>query len=126
MLSCATLAVDRPFLAANPPTASLFTTAYPSDLLACLARRLHMYHAMSHVERRREESRDPRPVPLVMIIDDDAEMRAVLRDFLTREGFQIHEEAGGEGVVVALESLHPAVIVLAKDVPGASGLDLLS
>jgi len=61
-----------------------------------------------------------------MVIDDDGEMRAVLRDFLTREGFQIHEEAGGEGVVVALESLHPAVIVLDKEMPGANGLDLLS
>ena len=40
-----------------------------------------------------------------MVIDDDGEMRAVLRDFLAREGFDVHEEAGGEAVVVAIESL---------------------
>jgi len=64
---------------------------------------------MSHEGWPREERRDPQPAPVVMVIDDDGEMRAVLRDFLAREGFDVHEEAGGEGVVVAIESLHPAV-----------------
>lgn len=61
-----------------------------------------------------------------MVIDDDAEMRAVLRDLLTREGFRVHEEIGGEHVIPSLEGVHPDAIVLDKEMPGASGLDLVS
>jgi DNA-binding NtrC family response regulator len=74
------------------------------------------------------ESMAPRtsaPV-VVMVIDDDAEMRAVLRDLLVREGFHVREEVGGERVVPALESERPDAIVLDKEMPGGNGLDLLS
>ena len=61
-----------------------------------------------------------------MVVDDDGGMRAVLRDFLTREGFRIHEAAEGAAMVAALEWLSPAAIVLDKEMPGLNGLDLLS
>jgi DNA-binding NtrC family response regulator len=61
-----------------------------------------------------------------MVIDDDAEMRAVLRDVLTGDGFTVHEEPGGEQIVATLESLNPAAIVLDKEMPGGNGLDFLS
>ncbi|MCI0546540.1 MAG: response regulator [Candidatus Rokubacteria bacterium] len=64
--------------------------------------------------------------PLVMVIDDDAEMRAVLRDYLTRERFSVCEEPSGERVITTLESVRPDVIVLDKEMPGTNGLDLLS
>jgi two-component system response regulator FlrC len=63
---------------------------------------------------------------LVMVIDDDSEMRAVLRDLLTREGFRVHEEAGGEHAIPSLEGLQPDVVVVDKEMPGANGLDLVS
>lgn len=62
----------------------------------------------------------------VLVIDDDAEMRAVLRDVLVREGFQVREQAGRDGVIAALDSLPPDVIVLDKEMPGGNGLELLA
>lgn len=63
---------------------------------------------------------------MILVIDDDPEMRAVLRDVLTRDGFAVHEEEGGARVVAALERLAPAAVVLDKEMPGGNGLDLLS
>jgi len=61
-----------------------------------------------------------------MVIDDDPEMRALLRDLLTREGFRVRETPGSEHVIPALEGDPPDAIVLDKEMPGASGLDLVS
>lgn len=63
--------------------------------------------------------------PLVMIIDDDAEMRRVLRDFLTREGFEVRDHGAGAPVFEELELTQPAAIVVDKEMPGIDGLDLL-
>jgi len=63
---------------------------------------------------------------MVMVIDDDAEMRAVLRDLLQREGFRVQEEAGAEQVIRVLESVRPDAVVLDKEMPGGDGLDLLA
>jgi DNA-binding NtrC family response regulator len=63
---------------------------------------------------------------LVMVIDDDAEMRAVVRDVLTRSGYLVHEEPGGERVIARLESEPPAAVILDKEMPGPNGLDLLT
>jgi len=62
----------------------------------------------------------------VMVIDDDTEMRAMLRDFLMSEGFRVHEAATGDGVIAMLETLRPAALVLDKEMPGVNGLDLLA
>ena len=40
------------------------------------------------------ESPDPGHRPSVMIVDDDAEMRALLRDALERDGFDVREDSG--------------------------------
>ena len=64
--------------------------------------------------------------PTVMIVDDDAEMRALLRDVLGRDGFHVREHASGDGLVPLLEGWTPDAIVLDKEVAGANGLDLLS
>lgn len=64
--------------------------------------------------------------PSVMIVDDDAEMRALLRDVLGRDGFHVREHSSGDGLVPLLEGWTPDAIVLDKEVAGANGLDLLS
>jgi CheY-like chemotaxis protein len=60
-----------------------------------------------------------------MIVDDDAEMRALLRDTLERDGFDVREDSGGE-LVPLLERRAPDAIVLDKEMTGVNGLDLLS
>ena len=62
--------------------------------------------------------------PSVMIVDDDAEMRALLRDALERDGFDVREGAGNE-VIPLLEREAPDAIVLDKEMNGVNGLDLL-
>lgn len=63
--------------------------------------------------------------PRVMIVDDDAEMRALLRDVLERDGFLVHEHSAGDGLVPLLEEWLPDAIVLDKEMAGSNGLDLL-
>jgi len=61
-----------------------------------------------------------------MVVDDDAEMRALLRDVLERDGFDVREHSAGEGLVPLLEDWAPDAIVLDKEMAGVNGLDLLS
>ena len=63
---------------------------------------------------------------VVMVIDDDAEMRAMLRDFLMSEGFRVREAPTGDRVIDSLEAEEPAAVVLDKEMPGVNGLDLLA
>lgn len=62
----------------------------------------------------------------IMVIDDDPEMRAVLRDVLTHEGFRVHEEPGPEQVPEAVDALRPAAVIVDKEMPGSNGLDLVA
>jgi len=61
----------------------------------------------------------------VMIVDDDAEMRALLCDALEREGFQVCEHAAGDGLLPRVADWVPDAVVLDKEMTGSSGLDLL-
>jgi len=70
-------------------------------------------------------SPDPGHRPSVMIVDDDAEMRALLRDALERDGFDVREDSG-DHLVPLLERRAPDAIVLDKVLARVNGLDLLS
>ena len=77
------------------------------------------------VDRKPASLPDPGHRPSVMIVDDDAEMRALLRDALERDGFDVREDSGGH-LVPLLERRAPDAIVLDKEMAGVNGLDLLS
>jgi DNA-binding NtrC family response regulator len=62
----------------------------------------------------------------VMIVDDDAEMRRLLRDSLALAGIAVREQASGQSLIEALEQDTPSLLVLDKEMPGPGGLDLLS
>ena len=78
----------------------------------------------SMVDRKPTSLPDPGHRPSVMIVDDDAEMRALLRDALERDGFDVREDSGGH-LVPLLERRAPDAIVLDKEMAGVNGLDLL-
>lgn len=63
--------------------------------------------------------------PRVMIVDDDAEMRALLRDALEHEGFHVREHPAGDGLMPLVADWDPDAIVLDKEMAGSAGLDLL-
>jgi len=70
----------------------------------------------------------PKPGPerlRVMIVDDDAEMRALLRDALEREGFRVREHPAGDQLIPLVAEWKPDAVVLDKEMVGSSGLDLL-
>src|SRR5262249_57603423 len=50
--------------------------------------------------------------PRIMIVDDDAEMRALLRDALEREGFRVHEHAAAERLMPLIPTWPPHPLVL--------------
>ncbi len=79
---------------------------------------------MSHIPNVDAANHDARP--RVMIVDDDAEMRALLRDVLERNGFLVGVHSSGTGLLPLLESWSPDAIVLDNIMQGATGLDLLS
>lgn len=65
-----------------------------------------------------------RPVR-ILVVDDDAEMRVLLAEELRREGWEAHEAADGAEAVMACRAAPFDVVLMDKNMPGPSGLDLL-
>jgi DNA-binding NtrC family response regulator len=61
----------------------------------------------------------------VLVVDDDAEMRALLVDELRQDGYEVAEASDGAEAVVACRSQEYDVILMDKNMPGPSGLDIL-
>ncbi|MBI2202863.1 MAG: response regulator [Candidatus Rokubacteria bacterium] len=62
----------------------------------------------------------------ILIIEDDAAMRALLRDVLERAGHGVVERPDGKGLPTLIEPGAFDAVVLDKELPGVNGLDLLS
>ncbi len=62
----------------------------------------------------------------VLIVEDDAAMRALLRDVLERAGHRVVERADGTGLPALVEQETFDAVVLDKEMPGPNGLDLLA
>lgn len=61
----------------------------------------------------------------VLVVDDDREMRALLVDVLSEKGYKVEEAENGAEALIRLRARSFAAIVLDKNMPGLSGLDLL-
>ena len=61
----------------------------------------------------------------VLVVEDDAEMRALLLDELRNDGHEVGEAQDGAEAVLALRTGEFDVILMDKNLPGPSGLDLL-
>jgi two-component system, NtrC family, response regulator AtoC len=61
----------------------------------------------------------------ILIVDDDAEMRALLVEVLGHEGYRVAEAADGAEALIRLRSESFDGIIIDKNMPGLSGLDLL-
>lgn len=62
--------------------------------------------------------------PLVLIVDDDAELGEMLGELLAREGWCTHLVLTGADGERALGTLHPEVVLLDVMLPDGSGYDL--
>ena len=63
--------------------------------------------------------------PSILVVDDDPEMRALLLDVLGVEGYEVVEAKDGTEAVLALRAQTFDLILMDKNMPGPSGLDLL-
>ena len=60
----------------------------------------------------------------VLIADDEARIRSLLRTVLSGEGYDILEAADGDQALSAIRGRRPAAVVLDVLMPGCSGLDV--
>jgi two-component system alkaline phosphatase synthesis response regulator PhoP len=77
---------------------------------------------MNHTAPKRPP--DTRP-PVVLVVDDDAAIRTVVRWQLDDEGFRVVEADDGPSALRRIRDDGPALVVLELSLPGLSGLDLL-
>jgi len=63
--------------------------------------------------------------PLVLIIDDDAEVRAVIRECLEREGFSVVEGANAQQGIDKINLRIPDLMMLDVSMPGIDGWEML-
>lgn len=63
--------------------------------------------------------------PRVLVVDDDADMRALLLEELRQEGYEVVEARDGVEAVGAVRAAAYDVILMDKNMPGPSGLDLI-
>jgi two-component system response regulator AtoC len=62
----------------------------------------------------------------VLVVDDEENLRLVVRTFLKREGYEVEVAASGEDALVLVESFGPDVILTDVRMPKMGGLDLLA
>ena len=61
----------------------------------------------------------------VLIVEDDPEMRRLLVDFLRGEGFRVDQASDGAEALRRIREQHFESVILDKNLPGESGLDIL-
>jgi len=64
-------------------------------------------------------------VKKILIVDDEPTVRALLRDVLEIEGYDIVEASDGEAAIAAVADEVPDLLVLDVMMPGMSGIDVL-
>lgn len=59
----------------------------------------------------------------ILIVDDDAQIRRVLRVLLEREKYELAEASSGEEALRKLNEFHPDLVLLDLNLPGIGGLE---
>ena len=63
--------------------------------------------------------------PVALIVDDEAQIRRLLRVVLEGEKYQVHEAENGQQGLIEVASRRPAVILLDLGLPDMEGLEVL-
>ncbi len=61
----------------------------------------------------------------VLVVDDAAFMRMMIRDILAKEGYVIHEAVNGRDAVEKYREVHPDLVTMDITMPEMSGLEAL-
>ncbi len=60
----------------------------------------------------------------VLVVDDDAAIRALITTTLSGEGLEVFEAGGGGAALDIVTSTHPDVVVLDSDMPAMTGWEV--
>lgn len=63
--------------------------------------------------------------PLILVVDDDEEVRSLVDDLLTENGYQVKTTASAFQARGAILKFHPDLIVLDRGLPDAEGVHLM-
>ena len=66
-----------------------------------------------------------RPLPLVLIVDDDAPLRSMLERLIQQQGFDVRSFPDGAPALASLPSIHPDVALVDLQMPEVGGLEVL-
>ena len=61
----------------------------------------------------------------VLVVDDEAGIREIVRRYLEQEGFEVAEAVDGETALGVARELHPDLVVLDVMMPGIDGIEVL-
>jgi len=61
--------------------------------------------------------------PVVLLVDDDPDTLALVREYLTEEGYSPCVAGSGEEALILLDDLHPDLILLDAVMPGLDGFE---
>jgi len=62
---------------------------------------------------------------VILVVDDDIDLRSVVRGALEREGFAVDEAGDGDIALAKIATLSPELVVLDLCLPTVAGLDVL-
>jgi CheY-like chemotaxis protein len=71
--------------------------------------------------RKTSDGKAPRPGPLVLVVDDFEDNRAMYTQFLVFEGFRVEEAANGQEALEKARACAPDVIVMDLSLPVMDG-----
>ena len=60
----------------------------------------------------------------ILVVDDEPQIRRVLRTTLTFRGYEISEAASGEDALEKARKIKPDLILLDVNLPGISGIEV--
>lgn len=63
-------------------------------------------------------------VRTVLVVDDEAKLRRLIRDYLERDGYTVLEAADGERALELAAHAHPDLVILDLGLPGLSGQEV--
>ncbi len=64
--------------------------------------------------------------PLILIVEDDANQRALYEEEMRDEGYEVATASDGREAIQKASELHPSLVVMDVNMPVMDGLDTLS